>query len=47
MVQEPERSGGVLWAPLAALPRPLVPVDAVALEMLRTGKREAIVHLGF
>ena len=47
MVQEPERSGGVRWAPLAALPRPLVPVDAVALEMLRTGKRQAIVHLGF
>jgi 8-oxo-dGTP diphosphatase len=46
-VQEPERSGGLRWVPLANLPRPLVPVDAVALEMLRTGKHEAIVHLGF
>jgi 8-oxo-dGTP diphosphatase len=46
-VREPERSGGLRWAPLSALPRPLVPVDAVALEMMRTGERRAIVHWGF
>lgn len=46
-VQEPERSGGIRWAPLAALPEPLVPVDAIALEMLVTGERKAIVHWGF
>ncbi len=32
---------------LADLPQPLVPVDAVALEMLRTGERSAIAHWGF
>jgi 8-oxo-dGTP pyrophosphatase MutT (NUDIX family) len=47
VVREPERSGGIRWAPLSALPRPLVPVDALALEMLRTGERTAIVHWGF
>lgn len=46
-VQEPERSGGLRWAALSALPEPLVPVDAIALEMLRTGERTAITHLGF
>lgn len=46
-VQEPQHSGGIVWAPIAALPEPLVPVDALALDMLRTGKRTAIVHLGF
>lgn len=46
-VSEPERIGGIRWAPLSALPQPLVPVDAVALEMLRTGERRAIVHWGF
>ena len=46
-VQEAERSGGLRWAPLADLPQPLVPVDAVALEMLRTGERSAIAHWGF
>jgi 8-oxo-dGTP pyrophosphatase MutT (NUDIX family) len=47
IVREPERSGGLRWAALSALPEPLVPVDAVALEMLRTGERRAIVHWGF
>jgi 8-oxo-dGTP pyrophosphatase MutT (NUDIX family) len=47
IVREPERSGGLRWAPLSALPGPLVPVDAVALEMMRTGERTAIVHWGF
>ena len=47
IVREPERSGGLRWAPLARLPEPLVPVDALALEMLRTGERKAIVHWGF
>lgn len=46
-VQEPERSGDLRWAALSALPEPLVPVDAIALEMLRTGERTAITHLGF
>jgi 8-oxo-dGTP pyrophosphatase MutT (NUDIX family) len=46
-VQEPEHSGGIAWAPISALPQPLVAVDALALEMLRTGKRTAIVHWGF
>jgi len=46
-VREPERSSGIRWAPLSALPRPLVPVDALALEMLRSGVRTAIVHWGF
>jgi 8-oxo-dGTP diphosphatase len=46
-VREPERSGGIRWAPLADLPEPLVPVDAIALEMLRSGQRRAITHWGF
>jgi 8-oxo-dGTP pyrophosphatase MutT (NUDIX family) len=46
-VQEPESSGGIRWAPLTDLPQPLVPVDAVALEMLRSGERNAIAHWGF
>ena len=46
-VQEPDRSGGIAWVPLSAMPGPLVPVDALALDMLRTGERKAIVHLGF
>jgi 8-oxo-dGTP pyrophosphatase MutT (NUDIX family) len=46
-VREAHRSGGIRWAPLSALPEPLVPVDAIALEMLVTGKRTAIVHWGF
>ena len=46
-VRETERSGGLTWARLEALPEPLVPVDAVALEMLRTGERRAIAHWGF
>lgn len=46
-VREPERSGGLRWASLSALPEPLVPVDAMALEMLRTGERTAIAQLGF
>ena len=47
VVREPERSGGLRWAPLSALPEPLVPVDAIAFEMLRSGERRAIVHWGF
>ena len=47
VVREPLRSGGILWADLSALPGPLVPVDAIALEMLRSGERQAIVHFGF
>ena len=46
-VKEPDRSGGIRWVELSALPKPLVPVDAIALEMLRTGERTPIVHLGF
>ena len=46
-VKEPERSGGLRWAELSDLPEPLVPVDAMALEMLRTGERRAIAHWGF
>ena len=46
-VREPERSGGLRWFALADLPEPLVPVDAVALGMLRSGEHEAIVHWGF
>lgn len=46
-VQETHRSGGIMWAPLSALPQPLVPVDAIALEMLASGERTAIVHWGF
>ena len=45
--QEADRSGGVMWAPLTDLPEPLVPVDAIALGMLVTGERKAIVHWGF
>ena len=45
--REKELNGGVMWAPLSALPTPLVPVDAIALEMLATGQRKAIVHWGF
>lgn len=46
-VREPERSGGLRWSELSALPEPLVPVDSIALEMLRSGERSAIVHQGF
>jgi 8-oxo-dGTP pyrophosphatase MutT (NUDIX family) len=46
-VKEPERSGGLRWAPLSALPEPLVPVDSIALEMLHSGERRAIAHWGF
>jgi 8-oxo-dGTP pyrophosphatase MutT (NUDIX family) len=46
-VREPERSGGIRWAPLSNLPVPLVPVDSIALEMLRTGERRAIAVIGF
>ncbi len=45
--KETDRSGGIVWAPLATLPDPLVPVDAIALRMLATGERRAIVHWGF
>jgi len=46
-VREPELSGGIRWAELSALPEPLVPIDTIALEMLRTGERTPIVHWGF
>ena len=46
-VREADRSGGIVWSPLSELPEPLVPVDAMALEMLATGERKAIVHWGF
>jgi len=46
-VMETERSGGIVWASLSALPEPLVPVDSVALKMLAGGERRAIVHWGF
>ena len=46
-IREPERSGGIRWAALSALPEPLVPVDAIALQMLRTGERQVIAHIGF
>jgi len=46
-VREPERSGGIRWVELSALPGPLVPVDAIALEMVRTGERTPIAHWGF
>ncbi len=45
--KETVHSGGVMWAPLISLPEPLVPVDAIALKMLATGERRAIVHWGF
>lgn len=46
-VRETDRSAGVCWVPLTALPEPLVPVDAIALRMLAKGERRAIVHWGF
>ena len=46
-VQEGDRSGGIQWASLSALPEPLVPVDAMVLRMLATGERSAIAHWGF
>ena len=46
-IKEPDRVGGLRWAELSALPQPLVPVDAIALEMLRTGERVPIVYWGF
>lgn len=46
-VREPERSGGIRWVSLTDLPQPLVPVDSIALEMLRTGEHRAIAHIGF
>ena len=47
VVREADRSGGIRWAPLSALPEPLVPVDAIALRMLATGEHTAIAHWGF
>ncbi|MEX1295208.1 MAG: NUDIX domain-containing protein [Candidatus Limnocylindrales bacterium] len=46
-IMETERSGGLRWAPLADLPKPLVPVDALALRMLASGEHQAIAHWGF
>lgn len=46
-VREGDRSGGIMWASLSALPEPLVPVDAMALRMLATGERRAIAYWGF
>jgi len=46
-VNEPDRSGGLRWSSLDDLPAPLVPVDAIALEMLRTGHHRAIATIGF
>ncbi len=46
-VRELHRIGGIRWADLSALPEPLVPVDAIVLEMLRTGQRTPITHWGF
>jgi 8-oxo-dGTP diphosphatase len=46
-VMEAHRSGGIVWVPLSGLPKPLVPVDAIALRMLTTGERQAIAHWGF
>ena len=46
-IQEPEHSGEIRWVPLTVLPEPLVPVEAMALEMLATGERKAIIHWGF
>lgn len=46
-VTEPDKSGGIRWAALDSLPEPMVPYVVVALEMLRTGERHAIVHTGF
>jgi 8-oxo-dGTP diphosphatase len=47
VVRETDRSGGLRWASLSALPELLVPVDGIALEMLRTGEKTPIVHWGF
>lgn len=46
-VKETHRSGGLTWAPLSALPEPMVPVDAMALRMLAADERQAIAHWGF
>ncbi len=46
-VAEPDKSGGIRWAALGSLPEPMVPYVVVVLEMLRTGKRDVIVHTGF
>jgi len=46
-VRDLDHIGGIRWAHLTALPEPLVPVDAIVLEMLRTGERTSIVHWGF
>lgn len=46
-VQEAHRTGALRWARLSALPEPLVPVDAMALEHLRTGEGQVIMHWGF
>jgi len=47
IVRDLDHIGGIRWADLTALPEPLVPVDAIVLEMLRTGERTSIVHWGF
>jgi ADP-ribose pyrophosphatase YjhB (NUDIX family) len=46
-VTEPDKSDGIRWAALDALPEPMVPYVIAVLEMLRTSERNAIVHTGF
>ncbi|WP_036570182.1 NUDIX hydrolase [Nocardioides sp. URHA0032] len=46
-VVEPEKSGGLRWARLDALPEPVVPHELAVLEGLRTGTSAAYSTFGF
>jgi 8-oxo-dGTP pyrophosphatase MutT (NUDIX family) len=47
VIREPERNGGLTWAPLGSLPEPIVPHERTALELYRDDRHEAILHTGF
>jgi len=46
-IVEPEKCAGLAWWPLAALPTPVVPHEAVVLTALRTGGMPAYSTVGF
>ncbi|HLS64190.1 MAG TPA: NUDIX domain-containing protein [Ruania sp.] len=45
--REPQKSGGLDWYPLTALPQPVVPHELAVLEALRTGTVPPILTHGF
>jgi hypothetical protein len=46
-VREPEKSGGLRWCALDALPEPMVPHERWVLDTLRAGPVPPITTFGF